>query len=198
MSTPLNIAVAYPSGDMVHADFTLALSSLCLANAHHQIRVVNAKSSIVAMARNNAVEAAQGIKADWLLFLDSDMVFPADTLDRLLKHDKDIIGAIYAKRQPPHELLGEPLFTPPMCDENGLVPMKLMPTGCLLIRMNVFARLQKPYFRFGVDEPTQSLIGEDYMFSMQAREAGFALWADLFLTRDIGHIGQTVCRATTP
>ena len=61
---------------MVHADFALALAGLCASAAPIETTVVNAKSSIVAEARNRCVELAREHDADVLLFLDSDMVFP--------------------------------------------------------------------------------------------------------------------------
>lgn len=186
------IAIAYPSGDMVHADFALALAGLCLSLHPLVITVVNAKSSIVAEARNIAVERAQEAEADYLLFLDSDMLFPQTILHRLLLHRKDVVGAVYTKRVPPFDLLGTvlPGTNPPGAD--GLVEMQRLPTGCLLVRMAVFEALKRPWFRFETDEETGSILGEDYAFCDMARAAGFSLWADFSLSQEIGHIGQTV------
>ena len=108
---------------------------------------------------------------DYMLFLNSDMVFPRTTLHRLLVHRKDIVGAIYAKRVPPYALLGTALEAKPTCDEHGLTEMKRVPTGCLLIRMAVFEALSKPYFRFLNDETSGEIVGEDYVFCDRAREA---------------------------
>ncbi|MDR3526884.1 MAG: hypothetical protein P4L57_06355 [Rhizomicrobium sp.] len=188
------IAVCYPSGDMVHADFALALAGLCLSVHPIETTVVNTKSSIVAEARNIAVQRAQEAGADYLLFLDSDMVFPQTVLHRLLIHQKDIVGAVYTKRVAPYDLLGTMLAgaEPPGAD--GLVEMLRLPTGCLLIRMAVFEKLTRPYFHFAVDEEHGTMLGEDYVFCDRARLAGYRLWADFSLSQEIGHLGQTVCR----
>lgn len=187
-------AICYPSADMVHADFALALAGLCLSLHPLPVTVVNTKSSIVAEARNIAVERAREAGADFLLFLDSDMVFPQTLLHRLLLHRKDIVGAVYTKRVPPYDLLGAmlPEAEPPGAD--GLVEMRRLPTGCLLIKMTVFDRLAAPWFRFEHDFAQGTILGEDYVFSDTARSAGFRLWADFGLSREIGHIGQQVCR----
>lgn len=182
---------------MVHADFTLSLSGLCIVSRQFDLVVVNPKSSIVAVARNNGVKRAQEVKADYLFFVDSDMVFPANTLARLVAHEKDIVGAIYTKRLPPYELLGRTLDSHAACDENGLVEMRRIPTGCLLIRMSVFDQMQKPYFRFGVNEKTGGLLGEDYAFCDTVREMGLHIWADMSLSQEIGHIGKHICRVPT-
>ena len=74
------VAICFPSSDMVHADFALALAGLCNATQPIETPVVNNKSSIVAMARNNGVKCAQDMGADFILFLDSDMTFPLSHL----------------------------------------------------------------------------------------------------------------------
>lgn len=191
-NTRRKIAVCYLSADMVHADFAMCLAGLCMrsAAAGLEIEVVNAKTSIVAEGRNMAVERAREWGADAMLFLDSDMRFSKETLLRLLEHGKDIVGASYCRRVPPHKLLGA-IRTDGMPDENPeLVEMRHLPTGCMLIDMTVFERLTKPYFRFETDERLGAIRGEDYVFCERAINAGLQVWCDVPLTFVIGHIGQ--------
>ena len=194
MSDLPKVAVCFPSGDMVHADFALALAGLCAAAYPIQIPIINAKSSIVAEARNRCVVLAREHNADLILFLDSDMVFPRTTLTQLLARDKDIVGATYPKRVPPHPILGASLPDGRMEADGGLMEMLHLPTGCLLIRMSVFDALPGPSFRFRLDEDTGGIVGEDYDFCDRARAAGFAIWCDTKLSFEIGHIGQSVFR----
>lgn len=186
------VAICFPSGDMVHADFALALAGLCNSTPPLETPIINNKSSIVAIARNNGIKRAQELDSDFILFLDSDMVFPRTTLHRLLLHRKDIVGATYTKRVAPYSILGLALENTPVCDAQGLTEMKHLPTGCLLIRMTVFASLSQPYFRFLNDEKTGGIVGEDYVFCDRAREAGFNIWCDTALSQEIGHIGQQI------
>ncbi len=193
MNTPLpKVAICFPSGDMVHADFALALAGLCNSAPPLETPILNNKSSIVAIARNNGVKKAKELAAEFILFLDSDMIFPRTTLHRLLLHGKDIVGATYTKRVPPYPILGAALHGNPTCDERGLTEMRHLPTGCLLIRMRVFDALSEPYFRFVNDEKTGAILGEDYVFCDRARDAGFHIWCDLNLSQEIAHIGQQV------
>ncbi len=181
---------------MVHAGFAMAFADLCLASRPLAVQLVSVRSSIVAVARNNAVDEARSFGAESLLFLDSDMTFPPTTLLRLLLHRRDIVGATYPKRVPPFGVLGTRLAAQPE-DAGGLIDMSRIPTGCLLIRMAVFDRLAKPYFRFGI-EPDGALLGEDYAFCDAAREAGFRIWCDAALSHELGHIGQQVYRMPPP
>ncbi|MDR3508557.1 MAG: hypothetical protein P4L64_11715 [Caulobacteraceae bacterium] len=191
---PSRVAIAVPSGDMVHADFSMALAELCHRVHGMAVTLISVKSSIIALARNNAVDLAQKAGAEHLLFLDSDMVFPAGALHRLLAHQVDIVGATYVKRVAPHDLLGTKLDIPPADAPEGLIEMQRIPTGCLLIRMSVFERLSKPYFDFATDPETGVIHGEDYVFCDRARAAGFRIWCDAALTGELGHIGQRVHR----
>lgn len=188
-----SVAIAVPSGDMVHADFARAYAELCMASAKLPLHLITVKSSIVAQARNNGVELAKRCGADFLLFLDSDMLFPPTALFRLLLHRKDIVGATYTKRVAPFEILGTALAEQPLNPSGDLLEMRRIPTGCLLINMQVFEKLSKPYFRFETDA-NGDIVGEDYVFCDRAREAGFRVWCDSLMSREIGHIGQAVHR----
>ena len=183
------IAIAVPSGDMVHADFAMRLATMCLNPGAHAF-LINAKSSLVMLGRNQCVAAAQQAKATHLLFLDSDLVFPPDTLARLLAHNKDIAGGLYTQRTPPFHPLGITLEGEHIALTSGLRRMKIMPAGCLLIRMSAFERLTKPYFNTRVEG--EKLMGEDYDFCERARAAGLEIWCDGELSREIGHIGQQI------
>lgn len=188
----LRIAIAIPSADMVHADFAMSLARMCVVTNGMLVNVINNKSSIVAIARNSGVQIAQDFGAHYLLFLDSDMMFPETTLLRLLTHRQDIVGATYSKRVPPYPTLGTVLPGEVAQTPSGLIEMARIPTGCLLIRMSVFEALPRPYFRFESNEETGDIIGEDYVFCDRARAAGFRIWCDPALSHEIGHIGQQV------
>ena len=188
------VAIAIPSGDMVHADFAMRLATLCL-NPGARAFIVNAKSSLVMIGRNQCVEAARMAKATHVLFLDSDLTFPHDLMSRLLAHGEDIVGGLYVQRVPPHAPLGVTSEGRQEAVTSGLKKMKQMPTGCLLIKTSVFDKLPKPWFN--TKEVGEKIMGEDYYFCERATAAGFEIWCDGSLSRDIAHIGQTafVCNA---
>lgn len=188
MSTP-TVAIGIPSGDMVHADFAVRLATLCL-NPGARTCIINAKSSLVALGRNQCVEAAKLAGATHILFLDSDMVFPMDTMSRLMSHNKDIVGAVYSQRAAPFHPLGVTLEGEHIHVTKGLRKMKIIPTGCLLINLRVFDRLPKPWFTTRLEG--EKLLGEDYYFCEQAQKIGFEIWCDGDLSCEVGHIGQKI------
>lgn len=57
------------------------------------------------ISRNIAVSKALQMNARYLCFIDSDVVFPADTLEKLVTYRLPVIGAAYRSRGPPYGLV---------------------------------------------------------------------------------------------
>lgn len=183
----MKLVIGVPSGDMVHADFAMSLAIL-IANSKHDIMIANVKTALIQRSRHDIVKQALELGADKLLFLDSDMIFPADVIDRLVKSKKTIIGCNASTRTAPFKSLCK--------DKNGdlidiasdkVEEVGYIGTGCLLIDMKVFYKIGEPYFNviWGKD----SFLSEDYNFSVVARELGFKIFCDSKMSKEIKHIG---------
>lgn len=186
------VAICVPSGALVHADFALCLATMTHALSHVPLGLISAKSAIVADARNMGVDFALEIGAAFLLFIDSDIIFPRDSLQRLLERNLDVVGATYSRRTPPIQALGDVSPYQPSDAPAGLILMNRMPAGFLLVRTKLFESLARPIFRFRADERTGTNISEDYDFSDRINQSGHRIWCDRQLTRELGHIGQQV------
>lgn len=196
----IKVAVCVPSQSMVHADFAVALAGLMLYSASSvSLALINEKGSMITDARNRLVQRSLDFGADYILFVDSDMVFPGDALIRLLTADKDIIGAIYNKRVHPYETLGKLLGGKRDLSAGGVVEAEFMPGGFMLIHTKVFRALMEEnrrkqvWFREFYDLPESEpnrLMSEDYRFCWSARKAGFQVWCDLDITDELVHIGE--------
>lgn len=57
------------------------------------------------ISRNIACSKALQANARYLLFIDSDIVFPPDTLEKLLSYRLPIVGAAYRSRGPPYAVV---------------------------------------------------------------------------------------------
>lgn len=184
------ICVSYLSNDMVHGDFTDALVGMCMHSAQTQQLALNhVQCTIISEGRNRAVQGALQIKASHVLFLDSDMVFPADTLIRLLAHDLPIVGATYCSRRPRPDIGKRTLvhLGPQLADAlHGPVPVESLPMGCTLIRADVFEKVPQPWFRF--DYHDGQIIGEDVGFCRAATTAGIPIHMDADLSRNVYHL----------
>ena len=136
--------------------------------------------------REVIAELAQQMECTHLLFIDSDMVFATDAASRLLEPDKDIIGTNYNMRLlPPTSTVqmgkGETV-------KKELFQCRGVATGFMLINMEIFKKLEKPWFHVGLNGT--EIEGHDYRFCRLAREAGYTVWGDP--TIPIGHIGDTI------
>lgn len=135
--------------------------------------------------RNGAVEyaLATGIPFDWLLWIDTDGIFPGNALLRLLAHDKDIVGANYRQRTPPYKSAG--VYKKPGSEMlPGLQPMEQMPTGLLLTRFEIYRKMSYPWFKPG----TKNEARDDIYFCRMARSLGYDIWCDNDLTKEVQHI----------
>ena len=78
----MNILIAIPCMDMVSARFAQSLATLKKVG---QCTVSFLMGSLIYDSRNKLAGYAVQMEADYMLWLDSDMVFPPDTLERMMK-----------------------------------------------------------------------------------------------------------------
>lgn len=173
---------------MVYTDFAFSLSSM-LARMPKDIIVdlMDIRGTDIVGARNKA--ALTALERDsHLLFIDSDIEFPVDTIHRLISHGKPVVGASYIRRCKPFDLLG--LYDEPFSTKKPLISAKELPTGCLFVNNAALKRLTYPYFKFEYNEKTKVRdYGEDQYFSKKLIEAGLKLYLDTGLTKELKHIG---------
>lgn len=146
-------------------------------------------------AAHNRNELVDGIEGEWLWFLDDDHAFQDDTLMKLLDRNVDIIVPLYCRRYAPFEPVifkkADPikrdfeLYTwQELSTMSGMIEVAGCGAGGLLVRKNVFAALEKPYFRVGASHCEgwsleKDVIGEDTGFCWAAQQAGFKIHCDL-------------------
>lgn len=187
-----NIAIGFPSGENVSAQFALHLANLTMKNTIPISVVANANSSRISLNRNMIVELAKQANSTHLFFIDADMIFPPDSLQILLNHDKDIIGATASKRSDEdNQAIGATLDNSPLHVPSSPVKMGFLGCCLMLIKMSVFDKLKKPYFC----EPPNSMLkddgimAEDEYFCHNVIKAGIDIWCDPELSVHIGHRG---------
>lgn len=185
------VLVGVPSGDMVHADFCFSFAQALAytLSAGNRVYICNPKSSLVQIARCEIAAQAKAMGADYTVYLDSDMTFPADTILRLLGHDKDVVCCNAVRKRPPHTSV---LDLPK--DAYGLVMLETgASTGIMCVKTSVFAHFEPP-FQVIWQQEKNAFLGEDYYFAMKCMERGIPVYCDADLSKDIGHIGLGVYR----
>jgi len=145
----------------------------------------------IADARNSLVEQAMQEGASHLLMMDTDQIYPTDTLEKLLAHNVDVCGVRVHSRWPPFApvfyrgSLGAYQYVEDEEMYSGnLVEIDATGTGCLLINMAIFDKLDPPWFQFSMIRGRP--VGEDIYFCHIVREAGFRIYVDTSI--EVGHL----------
>lgn len=200
----MKIAICIPSQDDVKAGFCFDLArmmshySATRCGTERELRdalmLFNHRGTLIADQRDVLVKEALKSDCDAVLWLDADMRFPKDALDRLLAHDKPIVAANYTTRRPPFKPVAfsdfaklERVWTKK--DSTGLERVQATGMGCMLVRKEVYEALKAPYHMIGYSPASGQYSGEDMYFGMNATKAGFDVLIDHDLSKDVKHAG---------
>lgn len=198
----IRVAVSVPAQDQVSAGFAYDLARMMAATAHQrheiELRLHFVRDTILPRARHDLVRLAIETECTHILFLDSDMRFPKDTLVRLLAHEEPIVAANYTKRRAPYEPVAgdeqhRPIFVEP--DVEGLVPVSFIGFGVMLVDLDLFLQIPAPWFQIGYSPSGGAYAGEDVYFCSLVREHGLTVLADNTLSREVSHLGEMEYRS---
>jgi GT2 family glycosyltransferase len=136
---------------------------------------------IIDVSRNLLVYDALQNKAEHLLFVDDDTLFPDNVYDALARHAKPIVSSLVYRKEPPYqpvvyhqaetEWIYEALSDYP---DNELISVDAVGLGCALYSAQVFKKLPMPWFEFN----SSPWLGEDLNMCRKARKAGFGVYCD--------------------
>jgi hypothetical protein len=187
-----------------------------LMNALNKVRArveFGVGDSLVTRSRNNIAHAFMQSRCAYLLFIDTDLDFPAEHIERLVAHPATypIIGGCYPKKKVgPAEWVANALpgAAP---DANGIQEVMELGTGLLRIHRSVFGALREAYpqLRYRCDgakdirydffpvgtyrdhtykaEDESRYLSEDWYLCQLARQIGYRIFADTKVTA--GHWG---------
>jgi GT2 family glycosyltransferase len=199
-----SVALAYVHSNAVTWSWHASMAGLWRWDLSHSGRIyrygaeieINGGTGGLVAARNQAVRELLAVESlDWLFWIDSDMGFAADTVDRLLETadsmERPIVGALcFAQKLPEADGLGgyRSLAVPTIYDWKSLPDDKgfqarleyeadtltrCAGTGsaCILIHRSVFERMSAEYGPAWYDlVPNEGgeNIGEDLSFCLRA------------------------------
>lgn len=151
----------------------------------------------IAHSRNMVVSHFLGTSAEWLLMIDTDMVFGEDLLDRLLEvadpEGCPIVGGLCFSGGKTARV--NPTLYVASVDDDGLpvvgivtdyprdtlVQVDATGAACLLVHRSVYEKLHETWGEktvnpwFAETEHAMREFGEDITFCMRARQAGFPI-----------------------
>ena len=147
--------------------------------------------------RNDLVKQAIAEKCSHLLLMDTDQVYPADTVKKMCGHFKNgsgvqVVGGRIHRRYPPFDpilyagSLGKYTHVPDeQCYSGELIEVDATGCGCIMYDMYVFEDTYKPWFKISIGDDGKT-IGEDIAFCAKMRAAGIKIFVDTSI--DIGHL----------
>lgn len=191
----MKIAICVPARDTVHAGFARSLANLTASLARSSINyelLINL-GSVIAQQRNTLVDQAIAVDATHILWLDSDMHVPTTTVSKLLKHKTHIVAATYSTRVKPQRsvaFIDQYNLNQRLTAETGLHSVFAVGMGCMLVDVEVYKTLSKPWFHYQWNEDTQDLSGEDIYFCKQAQDNGYEIFVDCDLSQEVAHFGS--------
>lgn len=199
-----HVAICLPTVGTVRDQTAVALARLTAHTVQRSVASLKmdlvSGCAAVAWARNMLVRRAQASHVDAILFIDHDMDFPRDALERLLSWGADVCGVLYNKRHAEFDCVGRLIDPERSIESGGIAEVDELGAGLMLVRSSVFQRIPPPWFEFKndpdyiSDENPFGEMSEDIVFVRKCRAAGIKVYADLDLSMEMGHIGARVIR----
>jgi len=152
--------------------------------------------------RNDLALQALHMGCTHTLMMDTDQIYhDPGMVNKMLGHDKPVVGARVHKRYPPFEPLllrgkvggigKEGLQRVPDAEiiaaknNGGLVEVDATGCGCIMYDTRIFIDIERPWFET-IKAPEGHAIGEDIGFCGKLRGRGIPIFVDASI--DIGHL----------
>lgn len=189
------ITLAVPTNRLIQAKTVESLARLVAHGNYTWHIVIAERGYTVAENRNYCVVKALNNNSDYILFIDDDMTFEPDLLDRLIANDKDIVGVAFHPRTDMQDRLKWLDETHYISLEKNTDPKykktfecHATGTGIILIKCEVFRKVPRPWFMFEYYETGQVKLGEDWFWCRAAKKAGYKIYTDPEIK--VGHVGE--------
>jgi hypothetical protein len=219
MSEKTSVALLCPIAESIPPNvfqYTMAMVSKAAQDGIEISQVGVTERTLIQSARNILATGLMKTDCEWAFWMDADMIFPANTITRLLEVAKqkntEFVTGIYYQRigkhnpvlwkKDPETTDGLKVYSKDLdlsnCQNknsayvhhfvapgpNAKEPFKadVCGFGCVLTHRSMFDKIPYPYFKMISGE-----CSEDFYFCVEAKKAGYQLWADPTLR--LGHVG---------
>jgi hypothetical protein len=182
----IGIPLTFP---MVPSGFFYSFAHMEKPKEYTLIHADNGSGAVDAL-RNDLVNMALRIGASHLIMMDTDQIYPVETIPKLLSHRLPVVGCVVHRRYPPFDpilLRGKPgdYESIDEWERDSLVEVDATGCGCLMFEMQVFKRMPRPWFRFRHLDNGEG-IGEDIGFCSDLKAAGYRIFIDTSI--QCGHL----------
>ena len=197
------VAICIPSRGEMEIGTAFDLAVMCAYDSrfrtgHQAIYTVN--GTLIFDQREKLAAEALKEGADYILWIDADMRFPKDTIERLISHNKPIVGVNATTRVVPVNGTAKNVHvdvenkvntweTQISKGKTGLEQVTAIGCGVMMVKREVFENTPRPWFWFE-QLPGGKMLGEDVYFCVKAQDAGYDTFVDHDLSQMIGHVGS--------
>lgn len=194
------ILVAIPTAKYIEAATFRSIYNIHLPEGY-QVEFRTFVGDQIDQLRNDIVRFFLNTDCDYLFSVDSDIVMPKDTLNKMLHADKDMVTGVYIQRIPGTHTVevygatrggGRTNIPWDMLKGKGVVEVAGCGFGCVLIKRRVLEGLSDPYFVYHNALTAQETVSEDVDFCMKATDSGFTIWCDTTILCE--HVGEFTYR----
>jgi hypothetical protein len=190
------LAICIPCRDTLHSAHALSLSNLVKFNTLNNIDsyVFMDLSTVLLNQRENLASSALELGSEYMLWLDSDIVFPETTAIRLMAHNESFVAANYVTRSKPtksvaYQKLDNWDSSLSFDNANTLEDVEGIGLGCVLMKTEIFTKLTQPWFEFSWNPKSKDYLGEDFNLCKKITSLGYTLKVDTMLSRELRHLG---------
>lgn len=209
----MRVVIGMPTANLVDAEFACANLPAIISTSIRKLPDVELKSVFKTGVRTDSnrnwiLQQALEAHADYILWLDTDELYPPDILVKLLEPKEDIIGTIYYKRSKPYapvvfkynqkENKDISPYTPidtPFLPKGQLVEVDGLGFGGMLVSTKVYKDMGDDMWmhygrNFHIPEELPEKLSHDLVFCEKAKKLGYKIYAHTSVVA--GHIGRTV------
>ena len=195
--------IAVPCLDMMHTDFVISLTGL---RHNGNVKFVYCASSLVYDSRNSLARRAIVEGFDRVLWLDSDMKFAPDLLQKLeadIDEGLDMVSGLYICRKPPlkpvifdkvgYDHIEGSMEVKPYANsyyeypKDQLFEIEACGFGGVLMNTSLLKEVEQTY---GLPFAPILGFGEDISFCLRVKELGKKMYCDSRVK--LGHVGNFV------
>lgn len=194
------ILVAVPTYGLLPAKFAMSLADLLKHKINKQETIYGTsilRSAIISKGRNLQFFDAKDNDFDYIFYIDSDIVFPQDGLEKLINLNKDVATGLYYQRAYPHRpvvynLNADKMITNLVEWEDKPFRVDACGAGFLLIKNTIFDIFkEKEYEPFDMIKNGQNeWAGEDTSFCVKCKDNNIEIWVDPSIK--LGHIREDI------
>lgn len=188
----MKILIAIPTFENIAPETFKSIYDL---QTHHETAFEYCKGYDCAKARNTIAQKAVSGGFDYVLMVDSDIIIPPDTLEKMLEYPVPVCVGVYPRKNTENEetelfKFTERDFTDRFTFQElttDRIQIKGSGLGCALINVEVFKVIPFPWFRY-VTYDDGAVLSEDLFFSDLLRRYNIPMIVDTRIR--CGHLAR--------